>query len=96
MKIELSDDTCALIQEFLDTGKFRSVDEIVRTALIVFEMRENPDGYEEIPMTEEEIEDFRRRVRDADDQRARGEMIPADVVFDRLLKRNDEWAKRQQ
>lgn len=87
MDIQLSDDTCALIQKFLDTGEFRSVDEIVHTALIVFEMRENPDEYEEIPMTKEEIEELRSRVRDADKQSARGEMIPAEVVFGRLRKR---------
>ena len=86
MNIELSDDTCALIQKFLDTGKFRSIDEIVRTALLVFDLRENLDGYEEIPMTQEEIEEFRDRVRDADEQSARGEMIPGEVVFDRLEK----------
>lgn len=95
MDIQLSDDTCALIQRFLDTGKFRSVDEIVRTALIVFEMRENPDEYEEIPMTKEEIEELRSRVRDADEQSARGEMIPAEVVFGRLRKRLAEMHQQE-
>ncbi len=94
MNIELSDAICARIQELVESGTFSSADQVVDTALSFLHPRDNYDEFNDLD--ENEITEIRERAQRGAAQADRGETIPADIVFEWLLNRNEGWANRQE
>lgn len=94
MNIELNDAICARIQELVESGTYSSADQVVDTALSLLHLRDSYDEFND--MDENEIIEIRERAQRGAAQADRGETIPADVVFERLMKRNEEWANRRE
>ena len=87
-EIRLDAETSQRIRKRMQTGLYSNEVEVVNTALSFIE--ENGEAYER------ELAEFRESIKKTIEQSEREGTIPADVVFDRLLKRNDEWAKRSE
>lgn len=94
MNIELSDAICARIQELVESGTYSSADQVVDTALSLLHPHANYDEFNDLD--KHEISDIRERAQRGAAQADRGETIPADAVFERLLKRSGEWANREE
>ena len=91
MEISLNDATSARIQKLVESGAYSSADEVVDTALALLDERDYVDD-----LNEDEIADIRERAQRGAAQADRGEVTPADVVFDRLEKRYTEMLKQKE
>ena len=85
MSLSIPPDFERAVLERVESGEYRSTDEVLRLCLKLLEMEEVSEG--------EKLHALRRDVAHAMDQYARGEYSPADEVFARLhaaLERNSD------
>ena len=87
-EIKLDAETSQRVRKRMKSGLYSNETEVVNTALSFIE--EHGEAYER------EIAEFRDSIKETIERSDREGTIPADVVFERLLKRNDEWAKRSE
>ena len=69
MGIELSDETVAMIEKQMQTGRFGSVDELLQAALVRVSATEN------FELTEEEMQESLRLIEQAAEDREAGRTI---------------------
>jgi antitoxin ParD1/3/4 len=88
MDISISDKNKERIRRKIASGKYSSPDEVLEKALESLDEREEALA--------EEFAEIEERLAIADEQIAKGQLIPSEEVFAKLRKRNAERTKRQQ
>ena len=85
MDIAINKKNQARIAEKVDSGKYRSPDEVVEVALRLLDQHDE--------MTAQELEALRAKVQAGIEQADEGNLLSEDEVFDRLERRNAERSR---
>jgi antitoxin ParD1/3/4 len=76
MNVHLTPELEKLVQSKVRSGRYNSVSEVIREALLLLEQRD-----EVFPLSKEEI---RNHIEEGWQSAKRGELVPADEVFNRI------------
>jgi antitoxin ParD1/3/4 len=85
MDIAINKKNQARIAEKVDSGKYRSPDEVVEVALRLLDQHDE--------MIAQELEALRAKVQAGIEQADEGNLLSEDEVFDRLERRNAERSR---
>lgn len=88
MDISLNKYNQEWVRRKMESGLYPSADDVISTALGLLE-RLDPD-------VERELADMRERVKRSTEQADAGMLIPGQVVFDEIRRRDNEMAREKQ
>ena len=84
MNITLKPDKAELIQQKINSGKYKNADQIIAEALQLLEQRDRASALAELPEYQIWVEETRVKVDVAIEELRRGEGIEGDVVVAQL------------
>jgi antitoxin ParD1/3/4 len=87
MNVSLTPELERLVQEKLSSGLYNSASEVVREALRLLQERDE--------LRRLRLQELKREIAIGIEAADRGELIPAEEVFQELRKRNAEITKRK-
>ncbi|MGH6872116.1 MAG: ribbon-helix-helix domain-containing protein [Rhizomicrobium sp.] len=91
ISIALPSEMLETIRDAVEAGDYATTSEVIRTAVRRWETERMMDRV----IKRDGLEALKTKIRKADESIDRGEGIPADVVFDRLIKKYRAMADQQ-
>ena len=86
MNISLPPELTELVKRKVDSGQYTCASEVVVEALWLLDTRDR--------LREIKLEELRKEIAIGLDQADRGQLIPAEEVFERLRKRNERYTQK--
>jgi antitoxin ParD1/3/4 len=83
MNVLLTPELERLVQDKISSGDYNSASEVICEALRLLQERDN--------LQKERLEELKSEIAMGIEAADRGELVPAEEVFERLRKRNAEW-----
>jgi antitoxin ParD1/3/4 len=88
MDISLPPELEELVRQMVESGQYNSTSEVIQDALWLLYYRDR--------LREIKLEELRQEIAIGLEQADKGQLTPAEEVFDRLRERNERFSKKSQ